>query len=150
MGAHMDYKINWSDEFITDIKEIDEQHKEIINKVNALYQAIEEQANKETIIGLIEDLDFYTTTHFETEEKHMLIHEFDRHLSHEKAHNFFKLTYEELRYNFYYIDDKDSPNYKFTYIFALHLCQILIDWLNLHLNTYDKAFAEYLRKNTQK
>lgn len=141
----MNGKIKWNDDLNTGIKEIDEQHKEIINAVNDLYQALEKNKNKYAIVELIKNLDFYTTFHFDTEEKYMKMYNFGNYEEHKRAHGFFRSTYEQIRYNYYYIGDKSSPKYELVHLLALHLSQILIDWLNLHFETFDKEFVAFLR-----
>lgn len=143
-------KIKWSDEFITEVKEIDDQHKEIIENVNALYQVIEENKDQETIFRIIKSLDFYTTLHFETEEKYMKKYDFGDYENHEKAHIFFRNTYEQIRYNYHYIGDKNSSKHKLSHILAIHLSQILVDWLNLHFQTFDKEFAAFMKEKVKK
>jgi len=53
--------IKWKEEYRCGIKDIDQQHKDVINIVNKLYSAIEESKSIEKIIELIDNLDSYTT-----------------------------------------------------------------------------------------
>ncbi|MFA6988770.1 MAG: hemerythrin family protein [Candidatus Gastranaerophilaceae bacterium] len=141
----MNYEVIWSDEVITGIKDIDEQHKKIVEAINTLYRSIEENEDKDKIIELIESLDPYVNVHFDTEEKYMKQYHYPAALEHKEAHDSFKKIYVEIRYNYHYLGNKSSPQYKFVYILALHLSQIMIDWLNLHLNTLDKELATFLK-----
>ena len=134
--------IQWSDEYTTGINAIDSQHEDIIKSVNALYKALEENAGKETIIELIEKLDNYTTKHFDTEEKYMKIYNYPEYAAQVRAHEFFKTIYNEIRYHSHYLT---GDKYMHVYQFALHLNQILIDWLRIHLETLDKVFAAFLK-----
>lgn len=146
----MEDKVEWNDDFLTGIDEIDEQHKEIIESVNNIYQAIEDNKSKETIIDLIKNLDFYTNSHFDIEEKYMRMFNYGGYSEHKKTHDFFKNTYEQIRFSYYYVgDDRTAPKYELARVMALHLSQILMDWLNLHLNTFDKEFAAFIRSKKQ-
>jgi len=141
----MNEKILWDDSFNTGIEEIDEQHQKAIKIANELHNAVVENADKNIIISLIEKLDFYVNSHFETEENYMEKYNFENILEHQKAHEYFKDTYEQIRYSYFYVGNKELPDYKLVNTYALHLSSILIDWLNFHLQTYDKDFLIFIR-----
>ncbi|OGI23145.1 MAG: hypothetical protein A2287_05045 [Candidatus Melainabacteria bacterium RIFOXYA12_FULL_32_12] len=137
--------IEWTEDLRTGIEEIDEQNKKIIDNVNALYQACKESKCKDEIIKIVEDLDFYTTVHFEIEEKYMKTYDYSKYLEHKKAHTFFKDTYEQIRYHYHYVEGNPPYKYRHVYLYALHLHQTLVDWLNVHLITFDKEFINFLK-----
>lgn len=142
----MNEKIQWSDDYLVGIDEIDQQHKTAINAVNKLYEAIDHSENKNEIIALIKQLDFYVKIHFETEEKYMDKFNYEDELEHKEAHKYFKDTYEQIRYNYYYIDDRDLPKLELLNIYAIHLCQTLLNWLSFHLEVFDKKFANFIKE----
>ncbi|HBG48201.1 MAG TPA: hypothetical protein DDW90_01575 [Cyanobacteria bacterium UBA9971] len=142
------YKIEWDENFAWGIKEIDDQHKDIIKSVNNLYTACEENTVKEVILDLIEELDNYVTIHFDTEENYAKKFGFEKNIELLSDHAFFKNLYQEIKnyYTIHYTENNaNSPQYKYTYIFALHLNQTLVEWLNVHLNTIDRELGDFLK-----
>lgn len=75
----------------------------------------------------------------------MITHNFKGYAEHKRAHDFFKNAYEQIRYSYHYINSQSLPKQELIRIFALHLSQTLIDWLNLHLNTFDSEFAAFMK-----
>lgn len=138
-------KINWEQTFETGIDTIDEQHKRAIEIVNEVYNSVGKNKTEKTIIELIEKLDFYTNLHFKTEELYMKKYDFEDYSKHKKAHDYFKETYEQIRYSYFYMGNRKSPYYKLVNTYALHLSSILMDWLDFHLNTYDKDLAIFIK-----
>ncbi|EKE03689.1 MAG: hypothetical protein ACD_20C00168G0006 [uncultured bacterium] len=138
-------QFEWSEEMETGIPEIDEQHEKIVKGVNDLYEATKENKSREEIVKLVENLDFYTTIHFDTEEKYMKIYDYNRYNEHKKAHEFFKNTYEEIRYHYNYVEGDPPYKYRYVYLYALHLSQLLVDWLNIHMGSYDKEFINFIK-----
>ncbi len=63
--------MEWSDKFSIGITTIDNQHKELFRRINALVIAIKEQRCREEIDKTIEFLEDYARVHFSEEEKHM-------------------------------------------------------------------------------
>jgi len=100
--------IIWNDKYLTGIEIIDSQHKNIFKCVNNLFDAIEKLEIKEELLEKIRCIDFYTTEHFDTEEKYMLELNYPGYLEHKKTHEEFKKVYEEIRYNYVYKKD-DEP-----------------------------------------
>lgn len=139
------YKIEWDESFAWCIEEINEQHKDVIKSVNELYAACKNNTVKEVILSQIEKLDFYTTNHFETEENYAKEYGFDKLNELLSAHSFFKNVYREIK-NYYTIYfSGDIIEYRYINMFALHLNQTLVEWLNVHLNTIDKELGEFLK-----
>ncbi|HBT04180.1 MAG TPA: hemerythrin, partial [Thermodesulfobacterium commune] len=61
--------LEWNDNFLTGIKEIDQQHKKMFNMVNALYEAVRLKVDKKLLINSINTLKNYFETHFKFEEE---------------------------------------------------------------------------------
>ena len=130
--------ITWNDKYLTSIEIIDSQHKKIFKCVNNLFDAIENVETKEKILEIISCIDFYTTEHFDTEEKYMLELDYPEYIEHKNAHEVFKKVYEEIRYNYVYKQDV-------VYVLAVHLNQTMADWLDYHLQNEDQRLAEFLK-----
>lgn len=142
------YKIKWDESFASGIKEIDDQHKDIIKCVNELYFACEENKIKENILSYIEQLDDYVTVHFEAEENYAQKYGFEKTDELLLAHKFFKDVYKGIKdhYTIYpFTNDLDKAQYKRINMFAIQLNQVLIEWLNVHIITIDKDLFDFIR-----
>ncbi|MFN3309093.1 MAG: bacteriohemerythrin, partial [Anaerolineales bacterium] len=63
--------ITWSDEFSVNIKEIDNQHRQLIEMVNQLQRAMKEGKGAAALNDILQRLIDYTDYHFSTEERMM-------------------------------------------------------------------------------
>ncbi|MEW8301763.1 MAG: hemerythrin domain-containing protein, partial [Candidatus Thiodiazotropha sp.] len=63
--------VTWSDEFNINVKEIDEQHQKMLEIVNNLHTAVEENRENEILNDLLIALYHHTQHHFATEEELM-------------------------------------------------------------------------------
>ena len=131
--------IEWNDKYLTGIKIIDFQHIKIFQAVNCLNCACENMKPKENILRLIDYLDYYATTHFDTEEKYMLENGYENFEYHKKRHEEFRLIYYKIKDNYFY--QKNEP----VYVLAIHLTQTLVEWLDYHMVNEDRDLTEFLR-----
>ena len=70
-------RVQWSDDLTTGIDKIDNQHKNLIIKVNELLQAINAGKGKRQIGSMLEFLGEYVVEHFSTEEEYMKEYNYD-------------------------------------------------------------------------
>ena len=63
----MDY-FQWSDELSVGNSLIDQDHKELVNLVNELHQAVQDGKSNETLGRILQALFTYTQEHFQREE----------------------------------------------------------------------------------
>ena len=66
--------MEWSNNLATGVPEIDNQHKEIINRVNSLSAACSEGKGKEEVLRVLLFLEEYIKEHFAAEERLQLRH----------------------------------------------------------------------------
>ncbi|HUW64806.1 MAG TPA: bacteriohemerythrin [Spirochaetia bacterium] len=78
--------IQWQESLATGIREIDDQHKELFHRVNALLDACSEGRGKGQIPTLLEFLADYVVTHFSTEENYIALHSYPDAASHKALH----------------------------------------------------------------
>lgn len=140
--------LEWDDKYSYGIDEIDDQHKEILNLMKELYGACKKRKIKEFILPLIEQLDFYVTIHFATEEKYAKEYNFDKLNELIAEHEFFKNLYYKIK-NYYIketsLEKTNAIQCKYIHMFALHLNKTLIEWLDFHMNTIDKDLGDFLK-----
>ena len=81
--------ITWSEKYSMNIKEIDEQHKKLVEMINELHDAMKQAKSKETSLIIINKLAEYTQYHFSTEEKYMKQFVYSEYVSYKKEHEKF-------------------------------------------------------------
>jgi len=127
----------WKDDLSIGIDEIDEQHKELIKKLNNLAEAILQQKGTDQIVRAMRFMENYADTHFSTEEKYMERYNYID-LQHQKDdHERFKNVVKKLK--------RELESEGVSESFAALVQRYLIDWLILHIKNSDLKFGEFLR-----
>ncbi len=129
----------WSGSLSVGIQEIDNQHKELIRKLNELAEYIQQKKGKDKIGATLRFMRDYSKIHFSTEEEHMAKHRYPGLKRQQTEHEKFKATTEKLI--------RDLEKEKDMEIFASQVQRFLIDWLILHIKTADLKFGEFLKEN---
>lgn len=124
----------WDDKYSVGIREIDGQHKVLIDMLNQLYDAMQSGKSNEILMGIILKLVNYTKTHFSTEEKYFDRFGYPETLSHKKEHE--KFTQKVLTFK----SDFDSGKVALT----VAITSFLKDWLASHIQGLDKKYGPFL------
>ncbi len=130
-------RIEWTKDLSTAIPEIDEQHKELLSRINCLLDACDNDRGGEEIgrtIGFLED---YVVTHFGTEEQLMAATAYPRAARHTEEHKIFISRIADLKHKFHY--EGAEPD------IVQSMASALTAWLNSHIRGTDRALGEYLR-----
>lgn len=125
--------ISWNDSLSVGIDEIDEQHKILVQLLNDLNQAINENHGKEACLAILDRLVDYTRIHFAVEEALMRIFEYSDYENHKAAH-------EAL------IEEVLSMRHEITHTgrkISIELLYFLKKWLTLHIVESDKRYADH-------
>ncbi len=128
--------MEWAQELETGIKEIDSQHRQFVNLINQLDDAIQ-TGNTAGISHVIEGVLNYTVTHFEFEEELMQKARFSSLKAHQQSHEFFMRKVAVLRGNF-----NAGENV------SLLLLSMLKGWLVSHIKGEDRDYIESVKKIT--
>ena len=120
--------ITFDDNLITGNKTIDEQHKELIDRIQQFVSACESEDARVKAIKMLDYLDEYTEFHFKEEEK--LQKDIKKH---EEFRHTVKVFYD-------YLDENEGPDEKFMEQVKINV----IDWLFGHIKTFDRSVAEYI------
>jgi hemerythrin-like metal-binding protein len=118
------------------VKEIDDQHKKLIELVNQLNDAMHAGKGREALGVVLGELVKYTVYHFGTEERLMAQHHYELSAPHKAEHK--KL-----------IDDVGAFKAKFdggNAMISAEIMNFLRDWLSKHILQTDKKFAQALNK----
>lgn len=126
--------MEWSERFSVNIKEIDEQHKKLVDLFNYLYDTKETNKEKEVISEILNELKDYINTHFKSEEELIKRHEYPEYEAHKSKHD--ELVERVASMQKKYLDGD-------THIVS-SVSLLLTDWLLRHINMEDKKYAEFL------
>jgi hemerythrin len=126
--------VEWTQELETGIKEIDSQHRQFVNLINELDDAIR-TSNADGIKRVIEGVLNHTVTHFEFEEELMQKAGFSSLKAHQQSHEFFMRKVAVLRGNF-----NAGGNV------STLLLGTLKGWLANHIKGEDRDYIDSVKK----
>ena len=130
--------IKWSNTFACGVRVIDDQHKELVNLVNELFNHITGDEREELAYfnKVINQAVEYIKIHFATEEKLMRATGFSGYIEHKKAHAGFIL---EVVHNIKEYQETSR-------ISLLTITNFLKDWVLSHVAIMDKQYFVYFNK----
>jgi hemerythrin len=130
--------VSWSPTFSVGVKIIDDQHKELLNLTNDLFNHStgDPEQEAEYFNKVIHQAVDYVKVHFATEEKIMKATRFDGYTAHKQEHDVFVLTTVEAVKEFNV--SKKINLVQFT--------RFLKDWILTHIAVMDKGYFEYFKK----
>jgi len=126
--------VTWCDTYSVNVREIDDQHKELLDLVNNLHRAVESLASKGELTQMLVELVEFTRTHFSTEERLMKEHDFPELKEHRKEH---KLL---LRYLVDLVDGVSGG--KRLRFYADY--DVSTDWALIHITECDRSLGTFL------
>lgn len=129
--------VEFDESLVTGNKEIDNQHKEWIDKINKLVQCCENGGGKIEAIKMLEYMADYTEFHFGAEEKLQEEVDYPGIKEHKQKHAEFKKAVEELHDM---LEEEEGP----TEAFVNAINKNVIDWLYNHIKTFDCSVATYI------
>lgn len=126
-------QMTWSSYLETGHAKIDEQHRNIVEKINLLDASIggEERREVEQLLLL---LSANTKAHFRMEEELMERSQYPGAVPHRKAHQTFEEELEDLVFGYR----------KGTVDISQKIMDLLQDWNPMHILTEDKLLVDYL------
>ena len=129
--------VKWSTSYSTGIKLIDDQHKGLVNFVNALMNHVKRGGEEERdyFIEVINEVVKYSKNHFFTEEKYMLATKFPGYDEHKKTHDEFVVKVDKIVTGF---NAGEKIELKDIVCF-------LKDWVLVHVAEQDRQYAQYFR-----
>ncbi len=132
--------IEWGEHLSVGVKVFDQEHKELINLVNTLNQALKAGSAKKTMEDILQSLVNYTKIHFKHEEDYMLLYDYPEYQKHKQEHE--ALTNQVMDFLNRYQAGKAT--------FSLELMNFLKDWLTKHILGSDKKYKDFfLSKNVE-
>lgn len=128
---------NWTDsKYSVNIKELDQQHKWLVDIINQLYDAKQDKKDQEVLGKVLDELVDYTKTHFKKEEKLMKDYGYPDYTAHKSEHD--SLTKKALDMRKKYYSGEANMTIKIGFL--------LKNWLSDHILVVDKKYSPYLNK----
>jgi hemerythrin len=127
----------WEKSWETGHPMIDEQHKQLIEAINALLRACYQGAGKEELLKTLNFLNDYTIKHFFEEEQLQKKYEYPDYPNHHQYHEGFKVIVRNLMLEFFNKGVTDELTEKVRTSIG--------DWLVSHIKTQDVKLAAYIR-----
>jgi len=131
-------KAVFDDTLITGNQTIDNQHRELIDRINKLMVLCENE--KPAFREAIDTLDYladYTDFHFGQEEKLQEEAGYPGIAEHKKKHEELRKTVEELHEM---LEEYEGP----TAAFVEQVNKNVTEWLYGHIRSFDRSVAEYI------
>jgi len=120
------------------VVEIDAQHMELVNRLNALVSMGHDAASKEESQKTLNMLEEYIIKHFSDEEELQKKNKYPEYESHKKLHQLFIDEFEKLKKEF----EINGHSLKFT----MDLNNSLINWIVKHIKSADVELGKFLKK----
>lgn len=76
--------ISWKKVYATGIIALDDEHRQLIDQINRLYEAIRDKQEETALNDSLKMLEYYTLTHFQHEENLMMEYGFPGLEEHKK------------------------------------------------------------------
>ena len=89
--------VTWKDFYSVGDPSIDAQHKQILDTINELYEAMQKSKDRAVLKPLLDRLLQYTLAHFQHEEQIMQEHEYPDFVQHTASHNRIRQKTRDLR-----------------------------------------------------
>ncbi len=126
----------WTDAYSTGIREVDTQHRKLVELLNELYEAMYVGQGREALGLILSGLLQYTRTHFRTEERLMQSHGFPEYPEHREIHEKMAARVMDLQTAF---EQNRISN-------PIQISNFLKDWLQKHILGTDMKYAEFLKR----
>lgn len=126
--------LNWSDNYSVGVKEIDSQHKKLVELINNLHDGMKQGKGKEILGTVLNELASYTVYHFGFEEKLFDKYGYPETIVHKRQHADLVAQVKKL---------VESYNNGGS-VLSMDLMNFLKDWLTQHIAGSDKKYTAFL------
>jgi len=133
-------KIQWSEDFVIGVPDIDNQHKALVEKLNNLVDTYNDNPDK--IRDALDFLIDYALLHFETEERFMEQYNYPGLEEQIEEHRKFTKTVNKFVDDFLIMGP--TPE------IAKRIEKELVEWIEHHILNVDKKIGEFIKKQNNK
>lgn len=126
--------LTWREEFDVNVKQIDDQHRQLLELVTRLHASVEDRIDKQELRRMLVELLEFTRMHFATEEELMKEYAYPEFTRHHSEH---KLL---LRYMKQMVDGVSKGKYPTFYSDY----DLSTDWALVHIEEHDRDLGAFL------
>jgi len=130
------FRVEWDEKLATGVAEIDDQHKEIFARFNALLEACDRGRSRELLADILEFMNQYVLKHFRDEERLQESVGYPKFIAHKAVHVELSARFVQLQAKF--------ASFGATVQLVIETCKLLSEVLFEHIQEHDKALAEFL------
>jgi hemerythrin-like metal-binding protein len=134
--------MKWTEDLSVGIEEIDEQHKELIIRINDLVDSVRQHSCKYKIGDVIKFLEDYIIVHFGEEEGLMQKYGYPQYKAHKAQHEYFMGEFAELRKD---LEKLEGGRKRGSYDLSVETNRIVVDWILDHIAKVDKILGAHLK-----
>jgi hemerythrin-like metal-binding protein len=131
--------VQWDDSLKTGNITVDNQHKEFINRINKLVDAMRAGKGKDEVSSTVDFLGDYVRLHFSAEEKLMSDSTYPDVTSHKNEHKGFVQDFEAFK------SELENEELGATRAHAIKAQNWLSSWLFSHIKKTDKQFIKTIQ-----
>ncbi|OPJ62825.1 bacteriohemerythrin [Clostridium chromiireducens] len=131
--------LDWDWTLNIGIDSIDNQHKELIDRLDQLLTSIKEDKGNEEVTKTLDFLEEYVVKHFNEEEELQLKINYPLYNIQHKQHEEFKNDLKEFRRVF--------ETQGTSALLASNIQERLADWLKNHITNLDKDLGDFMIEN---
>jgi hemerythrin len=128
--------IEWTDELSVGIKDIDSQHKKLVDLINLLNDGMKTGDSKNVLEKIFKELIEYTVKHFSFEENLMKKVSYVSYIRHKKEHDDLAQKVKKL------MDDFQSGKI----MISIQVRDFLKDWILNHIQKVDKLYTSAFKE----
>ncbi len=128
--------MKWDESYSVKVREIDEQHQQLIKMLNEFYEHIEKDS-KGAFRTLLDSLVDYTRYHFSTEEKYFAKYKYADADKHIELHRQFTAKVANVRERL--LSGK--------MVLSVEITTFLKNWLIEHIKGADMAYSKHFNEN---
>jgi hemerythrin-like metal-binding protein len=126
--------IEWKEEYVLGVPEIDHEHREMIELINELHENMQAGGDEASVADFLGELFARISAHFALEEKLMREQEYDEYRDHKQDHEKLLDDIRDL------MDDYEDGVYVDVEVFARRLDS----WFSEHFRTRDARLHKRL------
>jgi hemerythrin-like metal-binding protein len=126
--------LEWQNDYSVGVKELDEQHQNLLSIINTLLKEQQDELNADKLSSAISTLIHYAYVHFATEERYLLQAHFPDLKQHILEHVSFIMKTLELSLKV----KEDTKEQR------IELLRYLKAWYSLHVLGIDRQYLPYL------
>ncbi len=129
--------VSWSSSLSVNVREIDSQHKKLVELLNQLYSSMKAGKGSSVLKKLLDELVQYTIYHFDNEERYLKQYGYPDLEKHKREHEKLKAQVADF--------SKQVSMGKAT--ISTDIINFLKNWVVNHIKRTDKLYSGFLNKN---